>query len=48
MGLKEIWQNSLNIAKGVIRRRTEFETESKGRAHILEGLKTVLDHIDEG
>lgn len=32
----------------VVRRRTEFELQkAKDRAHILEGLKTALDHIDE-
>ncbi len=32
----------------VIKRRTEFELkEAKAREHILEGLKTAVDHIDE-
>ncbi len=32
----------------VVRRRTEFELgKAKDRAHILEGLKIALDHIDE-
>ena len=32
----------------VVRRRTEFELgKAKERAHILEGLKIALDHIDE-
>ena len=32
----------------VVRRRTEFELrKAKARAHILEGLKIALDHIDE-
>ena len=31
-----------------MRRRTEFELrKAKDRAHILEGLKIALDHIDE-
>jgi DNA gyrase subunit A len=34
--------------QSVVRRRTEFELKkAKDRAHILEGLKTALDHIDE-
>ena len=32
----------------VVRRRTEFDlAEAEKRAHILEGLKIALDHIDE-
>jgi DNA gyrase subunit A len=32
----------------VVRRRTEFElAEAEKRAHILEGLKIALDHLDE-
>ena len=32
----------------VVRRRTEFElAEAERRAHILEGLKIALDHLDE-
>ena len=42
MGLKE------TLAEVIIRRRTEFELrKAKERAHILEGLKIALDHIDE-
>ncbi|NOQ31724.1 MAG: DNA gyrase subunit A [Helicobacteraceae bacterium] len=38
----------LNHRKTVIIRRTIFELEkAKARAHILEGLKKALDHIDE-
>ncbi len=34
--------------KNVVRRRTEFDlNRAKERAHILEGLKKALDHIDE-
>jgi DNA gyrase subunit A len=34
--------------KIVVRRRTEFElAEAEKRAHILEGLKICLDHLDE-
>ena len=48
MGLKEILSEFIKHRQGVIRRRTEFELrKAKERAHILEGLKIALDHIDE-
>jgi hypothetical protein len=48
MGLKEILAEFIKYRQGVIRRRTEFELrKAKERAHILEGLKIALDHIDE-
>lgn len=48
MGLKEILAEFIKHRQGVIRRRTEFElSKAKERAHILEGLKIALDHIDE-
>lgn len=48
MGLKEILTEFIKHRQGVIRRRTEFELrKAKERAHILEGLKIALDHIDE-
>lgn len=32
----------------MVRRRTEFDLDkAQARAHILEGLKIALDHIDE-
>jgi DNA gyrase subunit A len=32
----------------VVKRRTEFDlAEAEKRAHILEGLKIALDHLDE-
>ena len=38
----------LKHRRNVVRRRTEFELgKAKDRAHILEGLKIALDHIDE-
>jgi DNA gyrase subunit A len=34
--------------KIVVRRRTEYDlAKAQARAHILEGLKKALDHIDE-
>lgn len=48
MGLKEILSEFIKHRQKVIRRRTEFELrKAKERAHILEGLKIALDHIDE-
>ena len=48
MGLKEILAEFIKHRQKVIRRRTEFDlNKAKERAHILEGLKNALDHIDE-
>lgn len=48
LGLQDIIQEYIKHRRAVIRRRTEFELKkAKARAHILEGLKTALDHIDE-
>lgn len=48
LGLKEILYHYLEHQKVVIKRRTQFElTKAEDRAHILEGLRIALDHIDE-
>ncbi len=48
LGLHDILSEFVKHRQIVVRRRTEFELEkAKARAHILEGLKTALDHIDE-
>ncbi|MDF2883845.1 MAG: gyrase subunit [Clostridiaceae bacterium] len=48
LNLKEILVNYLDFQKEVIRRRTKFDLDKAlARAHILEGLKIALDHIDE-
>lgn len=48
LGLIDILQEHIKHRKVVVRRRTEFELKkAKERAHILEGLKIALDHIDE-
>lgn len=48
MGLREILVEFIKHRQKVIRRRTEFELrKAQERAHILEGLKIALDHIDE-
>lgn len=48
LGLQDIIQEHIQHRQKVVRRRTEFELrKAKDRAHILEGLKIALDHIDE-
>jgi DNA gyrase subunit A len=48
MSLKEILSHFIAHRKEIILRRTRFELrKSEERAHILEGLKTALDHLDE-
>jgi DNA gyrase subunit A len=48
LGLQEILSEFVKHRQIVIRRRTEFELQkAKERAHILEGYKIALDHIDE-
>jgi DNA gyrase subunit A len=44
----EIVDNFIEFRREVVRRRTEFELrKAEARAHILEGLKIALDHLDE-
>ncbi len=48
LGLQEMLQEFIKHRQHVVRRRTEFELrKAKERAHILEGYKIALDHIDE-
>ncbi len=48
LGLQEILNEFVKHRQVVVRRRTEFELrKAKERAHILEGYKIALDHIDE-
>ncbi len=48
LGLHEILDEFIKHRRVVVRRRTEFELKAaKARAHILEGYKIALDHIDE-
>jgi DNA gyrase subunit A len=48
LNLKQILQEFINHREEVITRRTEYELKiAEARAHILEGLKKALDHIDE-
>lgn len=46
--LKQCLQHYLDHQVEVIRRRTQFElNKAEARAHILEGLRIALDHLDE-
>ncbi|KSU59108.1 DNA gyrase subunit A [[Bacillus] enclensis] len=48
LNLKQCLVEYLDHQRVVIRRRTEFELrKAEARAHILEGLRIALDHIDE-
>lgn len=48
LGLQDILQEHIKHREIVVRRRTEFELrKARERAHVLEGLKIALDHIDE-
>ncbi len=48
LGLQDILVEYIKHRQVVVRKRTEFELrKARERAHILEGLKTALDHIDE-
>lgn len=48
LGLQDIIQEHIKHRVVVVRRRTEYELrKAKERAHVLEGLKIALDHIDE-
>lgn len=48
LGLHDILGEFLKHRQVVVRRRTEYELrKARERAHILEGYKIALDHIDE-
>ena len=48
LNLKQCLVHYLDHQKIVIRRRTEFELrKAEARAHILEGLRIALDHLDK-
>ena len=48
MPLLDIIEHFIEFRREVVRRRTEFELrKAEARAHILEGLKIALDHLDE-
>ena len=46
--LLELLGSFIEHRRDVVRRRTEFQLrKAEARAHILEGLRIALDHIDE-
>jgi DNA gyrase subunit A len=48
LSLLEVIESFIEFRREVVRRRTEFELrKAEARAHILEGLKIALDHLDE-
>ncbi|MFG6118652.1 DNA gyrase subunit A [Thalassobacillus sp. B23F22_16] len=48
LNLKQVLEHYLEHQKVVIRRRTAYELrKAEARAHILEGLRVALDHLDE-
>jgi DNA gyrase subunit A len=48
LGLQDVLTEHIKHRQQVVRRRTEFELrKARERAHVLEGLKIALDHIDE-
>lgn len=48
LSLKQILVNYIQHQQEVVTRRTQFDMEkAEARAHILEGLRIALDHIDE-
>src|SRR5687768_18013428 len=45
--LAELLDSFIEFRRDVVRRRTEFELrKAEARAHILEGLRIALDHLD--
>lgn len=48
LNLKEAIQYYIRHQEDIIRRRTRYDLEkAEARAHILEGLKKAIDHLDE-
>src|SRR5207253_11074058 len=48
LNLKALIDQYVEHRQAVVRRRTEFElAEAERRAHVLEGLKIALDHLDQ-
>jgi DNA gyrase subunit A len=45
--LRSVLEHYIDHRKEIVRRRTEFDlAKARARAHILEGLKIALDHLD--
>jgi DNA gyrase subunit A len=48
LNLKEVLQKFLDFRRQVVIKRSQYElSQAEKRAHILEGLKRALDHLDE-
>lgn len=48
LNLKDVLQKFLDFRRQVVVKRTQYElSQAEKRAHILEGLKRALDHLDE-
>ena len=48
LSLKSVLQHYIDFREEIIRRRTQFEIDkANARIHILQGLKTALDNLDE-
>jgi DNA gyrase subunit A len=48
LSLLDVIEQFVEFRREVVRRRTEFELrKAEARAHILEGLRIALDHLDE-
>ncbi|PYR77580.1 MAG: DNA gyrase subunit A [Acidobacteria bacterium] len=48
LSLLEVVESFIEFRREIVRRRTEFDLrKAEARAHILEGLKIALDHLDE-
>ncbi len=46
--IKQCLEHYLEHQRVIVKRRTEFELrKAQARAHILEGLRIALDHLDE-
>lgn len=48
LNLKQVLEHYITFQKEIIRRRAKYDLDkARARAHILEGLRIALDHIDE-
>src|SRR5437867_8776576 len=48
LGLKDLLHSYVDYRVGIVRRRTQFDlNKARQREHIVEGLLTAIDHLDE-
>src|SRR5881397_824701 len=48
LGLRELLQSHVDYRIEIVRRRTQFDlNKARQREHIVEGLLTAIDHLDE-